>query len=225
MFDLNEVLNKADLVSFVERAGGKLGKALKSNRYSCACPLHGGDSDNAFSVYYDAGKWKWHCFSGDCGTGDAISFVEQWMYRNEIDPKIRFKLACEWIMGANINDAPAMYKSAEERVQEAHLEEIAARQRKEARLKELQVAEKHLIYHEQRGPWAREMWTARGLDEGMQDFFTLGACDDFTYWVNDSEYHSPTLSIPYFGENMETLFIQHRLVNPKNQNDKYRPEK
>src|SRR5919112_120736 len=43
---------------------------LKNNRGRC--PLHGGESDNAFSVRPDKGKWK--CFRCDDG-GDLIDLA------------------------------------------------------------------------------------------------------------------------------------------------------
>lgn len=215
MINIEDVINKADLLTFVTMAGGKPEKA--NGRYACACPLHGGENETAFSIYFDKGRWKWHCFSGDCGTGDAISFVEKWQ-------KLTFVQACEFILGERINEPEHLYKSAAERLEEARIEEQAAKERKEARLKELQTAEKHLFYHKNRGAWARELWQKRGLDEGMQDFFYLGACDDFEYKVKNNYYHTPTLSIPFMGEQGELLALQHRLVNPINPKDKYRPD-
>jgi len=212
--NIEDVLNKADLLTYVTLAGGKPEKT--SGRYSCACPIHGGDNDTAFSIYFE-GRWKWHCFTRDCGGGDAISFVMAWQ-------KLKFVEACEFILGERISDPELLYKSAQERLEAEKIEEQAARERKEARLKELQVAEKHLFYHKNRGDWAREMWAKRGLDEGMQDFFYLGGCDDFTYKIKDNYYHSPSLSIPFIGEQNELLALQHRLINPVNPKDKYRPD-
>lgn len=226
MINIDDVLNKSDLLTYVALAGGKPEKT--GNRYACACPLHGGENSTAFSIYFDNGRWKWHCFTDDCGGGDAISFVEKWQNLTE---KIEngkkytvFMQACEFIMGEKINDPALLYKSAKERLEEAHIEELAAKERKEARLKELQVAEKHLYYHNTCGAWAKELWSKRGLDESMQEWFCLGACDDFIYKIKDSLYHSPSLSIPFLGEDKELLYLQHRLVNPVNPKDKYRPD-
>lgn len=36
------------------------------------CPIHGGDNSDAFSVKNGKG---WHCFTGDCGSGDGIGLV------------------------------------------------------------------------------------------------------------------------------------------------------
>lgn len=67
-FDIKLVLQKADLLTLVERAGGKPVK--HGERYSCACPLHGGVNETAFSIYHDNGKDKWKCFTDECGSGE-----------------------------------------------------------------------------------------------------------------------------------------------------------
>jgi hypothetical protein len=213
--NIDDVLNKSDLIGFVTMAGGNPEKS--GGRYSCACPLHGGENETAFSIYFDKGRWKWHCFTRDCGGGDAISFVEKWQ-------GLKFKEACEFIMGEKVSDPEILVKSASDRLAEARIEEIAARERREARVKELQHAERHLFYHRLRGQWGVDAWNKRGLDEGMQEWFLLGACEDFTYKVKDEVFHSPTLSIPFRGEQGELLALQHRLINPHNPKDKYRPD-
>lgn len=223
-FDVNEVINKSDLVAYVNLASG--GKLEKTNgRYSCPCPIHGGDNETGFSVYYDAGKWKWHCFTRDCGSGDAISFIELWQYSREPDRGMRFKLACEWIVKGTFSDNETLYKSASERAEEAKIEAEAAEQRKQARLRELQETQKHIFYNSNLKEWSINEWIKAGLDVGLQDYFKLGACDDFTYKVKEDLLHTPTLTIPFFDENENVLQIQHRLLNPKNPKDKYRPEK
>jgi len=217
-FDITAVHNKSDLIQYVTMAGGKPERD-NAKRYSCACPLHGGENESAFSIYFDNGIWKWHCFTGDCGTGDSISFVMKWQ-------NLKFPQACEWILGEQIVDIESLKVSAEERLRQAIQDEEAARLKKEARVRELQVTEKHLQYHNacKNYQWARDMWITAGLDEGLQDFFYLGAREDFTYYEHEKEYHSPTLTIPYFNEQYNPIFINHRLVNPHDPKRKYRPE-
>ncbi len=66
-----------DLPALLERLGVRLHRYRQS--YRCACPLHAGDNELAFSVYRSRnGQWRWHCFSGDCGDGDAIEFVKRY---------------------------------------------------------------------------------------------------------------------------------------------------
>lgn len=217
-FDIGLVHMKSDLLSYVVMAGGQP-EADNPHRYSCACPLHGGYNTTALSIYFENGKWKWHCFTGNCGGGDAIQFVRKWQ-------GLGFREACEWILGERITDLEGLKASAEKRLAEALIDEEAARQRKEARLRELQETEKHIAYYEKRedSQWARDMWTQAGLDEGLQEYFYLGASEDFRYWEKKIEYHSPTLTIPYFDKNRKPIFINHRLVNPINPKSKYRPD-
>lgn len=215
-FDIDSILAKSDLLAYVERAGGT--PKGGGNRYACACPLHGGDNTTAFSIFYKDGRWLWNCFTGNCGGGDAIRFVEVWQ-------GLKFKEACEWINGGAIEDAQGMKESAEARHAAALIEEQAAKERTEARRKELQVAEIHLRYHNNMTQYHKDEWTKAGIDEGMQAFWTLGGCEDFTYKDAEQVYHSPTLTIPIFAETRELLTIKHRLLNPHNPNDKYRPEK
>lgn len=206
--NIEAVLIKTDLFELVRMAGGEV-----NSHGRCACPLHGSRDNNSFHVYTDAGKQKWKCFSNDCGGGDALDFVQKWRGWD-------LKQAYEFLGGEQQYDPQEMKRLADERHTRAVAELEDKQRRVEAARKELQVAERHLYYHQNMGEWAVSMWNARGLDEGLQSFFTLGACDDFL--VN--EYHTPTLTIPIFSEQNELLNIKHRLVNPKNPKDKYRPE-
>lgn len=217
--NLDDVFAKADLLAYVERAGGK--PVRSGSRYACACPLHGGDNPTAFSIYQQGGEWLWKCFTGGCSDGykrDAISFVQVWQ-------GLDFKQACEWIVGGQIEDAQWMKESAEARLKAAQIEAVAAKEREEARRNELRVAELHVQYHNTMTQFHKDTWTQRGIDEGMQGFWTLGGSSDFQYKSHDVLYHSQTLTIPVFNEARELMTIQHRLLNPVNPKDKYRPEK
>lgn len=216
MFDVHSILKVSDLISYVERAGGKLRGS--GNRYACACPLHGGKNTNAFSLYYQDDRWKWKCFTGDCGKGDAISFVQAWQ-------GLDFKGACEWINGGALQDVEGMRESAAQRLEAARLERISAQERETAQRNELRVAELHIRYHKGMKQYHKDKWKEAGIDEGMQEFWTLGGRDDFEYWIGDTSYHSPTLTIPIFNTERELMTIQHRLLNPNNLNDKYRPDR
>lgn len=206
--NIESVLLKTDLFDLVSKAGGE-----PDNHGRCACPIHGGKDSNAFHVYSDAGKQRWKCFSGDCGGGDALDFVQRWRGWD-------LKQAYEFLGGEQQYDPQEMKRLADERHERARLELEDKQRRMEAARKELQVAEKHLFYHQNMGQWAIDEWARRGLDEGLQSFFTLGACADFTI----GEHHTPTLTIPIFSEHNELLNIKHRLLNPKSPKDKYRPE-
>lgn len=212
MFDVDTILKSADLPELVRKAGGQL---LKGR---CACPLHGGDNDSGFSVYEKDGRDYWNCFSGSCGGGDAITFVEKWQ-------GLDFKSACAFLGGDVASDPVKMQESASRRHEEALQRKREAELLVDARRKELQVAELHLHYHETMKDWAREMWITKGIPADWQGFYYLGACEDKVIMFQGAEYHTPSLTIPIFDEQRNVLNIKHRLVKPPKATDKYRPEK
>ena len=61
IYNIEELIQKNDLIALAERAGAKFGRMGKDMR-SC-CPLHGGKNPTGFSVYEDDGKQKWKCYT------------------------------------------------------------------------------------------------------------------------------------------------------------------
>ena len=47
---------------------------VELRRGRCRCPLHDSDNPDAFSVANGKG---WHCFTGDCGSGDGVDLVRR----------------------------------------------------------------------------------------------------------------------------------------------------
>lgn len=212
MFDTDVINAKVRIEDLVIQAGGN--PKFSGGRYTSTCPIHGGDNPTAFSIFEKDGKWVWNCFTGSCGGGDAIRFVEKWQ-------GLKFREACEWINGGAITDIEGLKVSAEQRLEQARIETIEAKEKYLARLSEFQKTERHLQYHNnlKDRQWMRDLWTQWGIDKEMQDFWYLGGVDDF---IVDGTHHTPTLTIPIIGEDNELLNIQHRLVNPKDPKSKYR---
>lgn len=209
MFNVEEIIQSANLRELVARAGGEL------VRDRCACPIHGGHDKNSFTVYHKDGRDLWQCFSGDCGGGDVIAFVMTWQGKD-------FKQACLFL-GGNIHlDPMEMERLARERHAKAVKERDAAEAKEEARRKELQAEEKHLLYHRQMSDEYISEWLKRGVDESYQGLWYLGACVDFV--INDG-WHTPSLTIPIMNTTFDVLNIKHRLLKPQNPKDKYRPER
>jgi hypothetical protein len=213
MFDVESIIQNADLRQLVERAGGQ-----PDNHGRCACPIHGGNNENGFSIFHKDGRDFWKCWTGDCGSGDAIDFIKAWQ-------GIDFKSACAFLGGDVVSDPVAMEQSARERLEKAKREHEEARLKVEARRAELQVAQLHLHYHQNMKPWAIEAWLARGINESFQGLWYLGACEDKAIMFKGQEYHTPTLTIPILAQDFSVLNIKHRLINPPKPNDKYRPER
>lgn len=208
MFDVNQIVSTVSLHEIVTKAGAE----IRNNR--CACPLHGGHDASGFAIYREHGRDMWICFTDDCGSGDVIDFVKKWRGMD-------FTHACEFLGGDVHSDPLEMQRLARLRVENEKRDMEKSIARYQAALAELRFADKHVVYHDNMQQWARDMWTARGLDESMQDFFTLGSCESFA--IGDGQY-SPTLTLPIFDEQEELLSIRHRLVKPISPNDKYRPE-
>lgn len=211
-YDLEKLIARNDLVEFAERAGAKfkkMGKELRSH-----CPLHGGKNGTAFVVWDDGGKQRWRCYTDTCGQGDLIDFVQKWQNKN-------FNDAILFLGGDTILDPVEMERLARERHERAIRQREAAQKIEEARRSELQSEQKHLFYHNNMTQYFVDEWTRRGLNECWQGFWNLGGCPDFVVNVN---WHTPTLTIPIVDEKYEVLNIKHRLLNPPNPNDRYRPE-
>ncbi len=212
-FNVEEILNKSDLRDLVAKAGGQLDTHDRG-----ACPLHGGENESAFSVFQKDGVYHFKCWTGDCGTGDAIDFVRAWQ-------GLDFRGACQFLGGDVVSDPVAMEYSAKIRLEKAKVEHEEARLKMEARRAELQVAQMHRFYHENMRDWARLEWVRRGIDESYQGLWMLGGCDDKRLMFKGTEYHTPTLTIPLVDSQYSLLNIKHRLMNPPKPNDKYRPER
>jgi hypothetical protein len=211
-YNIEELIARNDLVAFAERAGAKFKKM--GDEYRSHCPLHGGKNGTAFAVYSDGGKQKWICYSDICGSGDVLDFVSAWQHKS-IKDSILF------LGGEVISDPFEMERLARERHERAAREAEKARRVEEARRRELQSEQKHIFYHTHMNQYLIDQWVVRGLDECWQGYWNLGGCEDF---LVNGDWHTPTLTIPIVDEKYEVLNIKHRLLNPPNPKDRYRPE-
>lgn len=215
MFDTEKLLASVDLVELAQRAGAQFKHVGGSWRSTC--PLHGGHNDTGFAIYQKDGRQLWTCFSGECGGGDAISFVMAWQ-------GLDFKRACGFLGGDILSDPQEMTRLANERAERAKQELDKAIAKAEAARAELQAAQVHLYYHEHMPECSHKNWLDRGLNDTDIGFWYLGGKADFVIGGN---YHTPTLTIPIFDTERHLLNVKHRLLNPNPQkpNDKYRPER
>lgn len=190
-----------DLIRDIDRKDGR-----------CACPIHQGHDKTAFHVYDNGTRWK--CFSGECGSGDVISFV---MARDGVD----FKRAVDILGGSNEITPAELTALAEVREKQAAVE-LADKQReyKEA-VKDLQNAHEWEAWHDDMTDLTRAEWRKRGISDAMQDYWKFGYCPNFTY--DGEHYHSPALSIPVYAPAWELVTVRMRLLQPHEEKSKYRP--
>jgi hypothetical protein len=80
-------------------------------------------------------------------------------------------------------------------------------------------------YHNQLNDEAIELYRKRGIDDQYWlDFWGLGYCKEKRFKCGDQFFASPSLTIPVFTSDHKVLTIEHRLLNPPDPGDKYRPE-
>jgi len=216
--EIDAILCQSDLLTLAERAGASPHR--EGSEYRMPCPLHAGENPSGFAIYNGKdGTQRWTCFTGDCGSGDAISFVQKWQ-------RLDFVKACEWFTGGKPIDPEAAKQMAAERAERVarELEETIARA--QAALADLRSAQRHTEYHDNLDKCqARQLWRLRGITDAMQDWLQLGYCPQFTAATKSGTLITPTLAIPIFGKGWELLNIRHRLLETLNPKDKYRSER
>jgi hypothetical protein len=219
MNDYAGVIERANLVDLVQKAGGNLKRSGKEWR--CACPLHSGHNPTGFSVYEEAGHSRWHCYTGDCNGGDALDFVQKWL-------GFTLEEAYQYLGGERKVDPAEMVKLTVERAERAERALQKTIEEAYKALEELRSAKKWLEYHEAvtHPGVGRNAWLSRGVPEVWQELWQLGYCTNFAYKSLDELCHSPSLSIPVFdGHSKDPVNIRHRILNPVDPNDKYRPDR
>ncbi len=215
---IEAALVAADLVQLAEQAGSKLRR--QGAEWRGNCPLHGGDNPNGFAIYNSGGKQHWHCFTRDCGHGDVIDFVVK-LHNTDL------RGALQILTGESVPDQETVQRLASERAQR-QIESLQAEiQRAQAVLEDLKTSQRVDIFSEARegNQRARQLWRARGVSDEMQGFWRLGYCERFGYRSGDEMYSSPSLTIPVWGDGWELRTLRHRLLQPANPGDKYRPDK
>lgn len=215
MFDIPAILKNADLQALAENAGAQI------RLHRSKCPIHKGENDSAFELYRLNGEDRWHCHT-TCGDGNAIDFVMIWRGLNFVD-------ACLYLGGEDKNIDPAhIAQQAADKAARAVAEMAEQLAKYQGVLDELRSTQRWLEYHahlEDDDCAARGLWAKRGVPEYWQEYWQLGYNPLFSVYTKAGQWHTPTLTIPIYGDNHEVMSIRHRLLNPPNPTDKYRPER
>jgi len=211
-------IQRANLVDLATKAGSIMHQVCGEWRGNC--PLHNGEDKNAFAVYRDkTGHQKWKCFSHECGQGDALDFVQEWLGYDK-------QTAFEYLEGdKKISPQELVELKTRQAIQAKKMldEAIAFTQKA---MEELISARAWERYHDNlENDEYRELWRLRGIPDVWQDIWQLGYCPEFRFGTKQGYLTTPTLSIPIFDTGEYPVNIRHRLLNPLTPNDKYRPEK
>ena len=185
-----------------------------------ACPIHRSQNKNGFAIYEDKGKWYWKCYSGDCGGGDVIDYIQK---MNNCD----FNTACRILGGETTEKREVIVNAASERLNREIIQMQEEFEKHKALLDALLQTQIWIQYSEnlQNDNNLRSLWRKRGIPDVFQDIWQLGYCPSFPVSTPHGKWNTPTLTIPVFGEDSQPLTIRHRLLNPPTPNDKYRPER
>jgi len=101
--------------------------------------------------------------------------------------------------------------------------------REQERKRSAERAMKHLRhealwkrYHQALSEQSRDHWRKRGVSDSMQDYWQLGWKDRWTFpQPNGSLHHTPSLTIPIFGQGWAISNVKHRLISPPEKRSKY----
>ena len=212
--DLDLINSRIDLVALAERAGARLKQS--GGEWRGNCPLHGGENPSGF-VIYDDGK-RWTCFSGDCGSGDALMFIMK-------HDNVGLLKAIEIGTGGVALSPEETLRIQAEQAQRATAELQKSIERAQAVLNEIQSEQIWLKYNEQlqSSVEGRAWWKGRGIPEGFQEIWQLGYETDRRIWVGN-ELRLPTATIPLFDYGWKCTNVKHRLIGAPDGVGKYRYE-
>lgn len=187
------------------------------------CPFHDEKTVGGFKVYKDGYK----CFSAACGAhGDVLDWQ---MYQHK-QTFIQAYAALGGDASAPPPDPVEQARRAAERAERVAVELERKIEDAQKALQELRQAQSWLKYHDQMNEYHRHLWHARGLSDFFIDWWKLGFSPDYTLWRKDGEkwidwWHSPTLSIPIWGEGWQVYNVKHRLLKEPPDGGKYHQEK
>lgn len=215
--DIETLRKSLSLVTMAEKAGADL--RFQYGEYRSACPLHGGENKSAFVIYEKQGRMRWKCFTGDCnergGGNDEFAFMIAMTGRT-------FAEVLQDLRGGKI---PQVDPQAEQERRLKELErKIADLEKRTTDLEKWRETKPWERYHENLDDKARQQWEARGVPECFQNFWHVGKCDDFHYRTDENWYTSPTLTFPIYQPGWDVATARHRILEPHDPSDKYRPD-
>lgn len=181
-------------------------KLKTAKSWAWCCPFHD-EKTPSFHVY----ESHYYCYGCEA-KGDVLDF---WAWSRNVTLKEILRensvrtLSPEEKQRLATQQAERAARELEEKIKEA-----------QKALEELKKAQAWIRYHQNLTPETRLLWEKRGIPNEWQDYWKFGyACSCPTY------HQSPSLTIPIFTPGREEpLNIRHRLLNPSDMNDKYRPE-
>lgn len=185
---------------------GKFDKA-GANEWHGPCPRCGGQ--DRFVIFTDREYPSWNWFCRQCHPDPA------WI--DELNPRLK-GIEHDITPAERAERAARMAFEAEQRL-------AAEIERAKLALQGLQEARAWLRYHDQLTEEARRRWDSWGIPEFWQDYWKLGYDPDRVIYAGNTEWHTPTMTIPIFEPGWNCVNVRHRLLKPPKPGDKYRPDR
>jgi hypothetical protein len=175
---------------------------INNSEYASSCPQCGGtmhrngEKPDRFRIWFNSKT-----------TGGVMGWCRQCGYT--------------WFpKGQNVD--PAKHQ---EWINERRNQELQKKEKVEHAIGLLQQEQVWLKYHENLNEDRRYFYYDRKIEDYWIEYWLLGYNLEKVIWNGHAEYKTPTLTIPVFEpETRRVITIRHRLLQPQDQSDKYRPE-
>ncbi len=204
MIDTEAINDKVDILQLAAR--DVVLKKVAANEYAGPCPICGGR--DRFHVNTKIARWFCRQCQGERWQ-DAISYV---MWRENRS----FLEACQELTGGDFKPLTVEQRTIrQQEMENRQATEFEAQQQALA----MMDAERGCadVYH--RHMQDRTYWHKQGLTNQTIDDYNLGWCPNCPTFRQSASYTIPV----YFKDRL--LNIRHRLADPPEPNDKYRPHK
>jgi hypothetical protein len=199
-----EIRQQHDLVAVIAEAT-RLTKSGREWRGDCIFG-HTKVRNNDLTVFYDhrARTWRFHCKGAHCGVfGDVVDFVRM-MLNKENPSSVTLDQIGAYLNDPAIRNRQKVARAAAEPVINAPLEVNVAMQFHNQLLNNMRAVQ-----------W----WQSEGIKPQTIRDFKLGYCARCPTYPRSDSYTIPVYS------GGELVTIRHRLANPSDPGDKYRPQR
>ena len=170
-----------------------------------SCPFHDEKTAGGFIVYRN----RYKCYS--CGkTGDIFDWWQFWTGKSLVELVDNHTLSPSEEVERKKIAAEMSIKRLEQEIELA----------KQA-LNELKSAVKWEVYHNNLNSENRHFWRTRGVPDWYQDYMKLGINPDKVLYYEEKEYHTPTITIPFYKLGFDCVNLKHRLLQPPTPGWKY----
>jgi hypothetical protein len=173
-------------------------------------------------------KTEWSSSCPECG-GEIHQKGGEFPDRFRMWPVSKYGKPLGWCRNCGYVWTPAHeHKPTREEIELWRQEQIRVEtERKKAAERALELLNsQHLWerFHTENTPGSRQIMRSWGISESWQDYLKLGYVQDYTVWHKEPEdnYRSAAITMPVWWACSKVQNIKIRVLNPTNENDRYR---